>query len=244
MIERRAEQILLQTLVYGPMPVGEAAALCEALLEREDAPITVATASRALAGLRAMAGDFEEARRLRDRDLEILAELGVDLMAVYAQELYGTVELLAGEPAAAEERFRAAYEATKGDIARATFAALLAEAVRRRGRLDEALALTDEAARVASDEDLTTNVQWRATRARALTQAGRAAEAHDLARQAVEIAERTDFLSLQADALTALPGGRARALALYVQKGNVAAASSLCRATATATAAPRIQART
>ena len=103
MIERRAEQILLQTLVYGPMPVGEAAALCEALLEREDAPITVATASRALAGLRAMAGDFEEARRLRDRDLEILAELGVDLMAVYAQERFNRLAIARATPPAAPD---------------------------------------------------------------------------------------------------------------------------------------------
>jgi tetratricopeptide (TPR) repeat protein len=228
-IEQRAEQILLQTLVYGPMPVDEAAAICEALLEREGARITVATACRALAGLRAMAGEFDEARRLRDRDLEILGELGFDLMAAYAQELYGAVELLAGHPAAAEERFRFAYEATKGEIARATFAALRAEALRRLGRLDEALALTEEAARIASEEDLTTNVQWRVTRARALTQAGRTAEAGELAREAVEIAERTDFLSLQADALSALPGGRERALALYAQKGNVAAVIAVTR---------------
>jgi DNA-binding SARP family transcriptional activator len=228
-IERRAEQILLQTLVYGPTPVGEAAALCERLLEREDAPITVATASRALAGLRAMAGDFEEARRLRDRDLAILTELGFELMTVYAEELYGTVELLAGDTVAAEERFRRGYDATKGEIGGATFAALLAEAARRSGRLDEALALTEEAARAAPDEDLTTNVQWRATRARALTDAGRAAEAHVLAREAVELAERTDFLSLQADAVAALPepGARARARVLYARKGNLSAAAAL-----------------
>ena len=55
-----------------------------------------------------MAGDFDEARRLVQTADEILSELGDLQSAVTQQE--ALVEMLAGEPAAAEARLRWGYE--------------------------------------------------------------------------------------------------------------------------------------
>ena len=57
---------LVQALYYGPTPVDEAIARCEELLaERPDDRSLSASVTGAIAGLRAMRGDLEQARRLQ-----------------------------------------------------------------------------------------------------------------------------------------------------------------------------------
>jgi len=78
---------------------------------------------------------------------------------------------------------------------------------------------------------------WRNTRALVLAQRDEAEKAEELAREAVAIARRTDYLNMHADALLALGdvlaiGGRPaegiqsveEALLLYERKGNLASA--------------------
>jgi ATP/maltotriose-dependent transcriptional regulator MalT len=147
--------------------------------------------------------------------------------------VWALVELLAGDLAAAEREARAGYDALGGvgDLARPTLAAILARTVEVQGRDDEAIELTEESERTAGAEDLTTQVQWRGPRARALARRGERAEAEPLARAAVAIAEQTDFLTLHADALCDLAyvtrdkAVLRRALDLYERKGNVAGAA-------------------
>jgi hypothetical protein len=70
-------------------------------------------------------------------------------------------------------------------------------------------------------------VQWRGPRAKVLAARGERDEAERLAREAVELAERTDFLNLRGDALANLAevtgSGLEDAAAAYTQKGNAAA---------------------
>jgi DNA-binding SARP family transcriptional activator len=91
-------------LYYGPARVGRASARCRQLLDEE----TATAAGRAgvlafLGGLMAMTGEFGEARALLAEAAETYAELGMTgAAAVAVGSVEGDVELLAGEPAAAE----------------------------------------------------------------------------------------------------------------------------------------------
>ncbi len=69
--------ILVQALYYGPTPVSEAITRAESLLaERPDDRSLKASITGAIAGLRAMRGDFDEARRLQADARALYEELG------------------------------------------------------------------------------------------------------------------------------------------------------------------------
>jgi DNA-binding SARP family transcriptional activator len=228
-LEERATIMLLQTLLFGPAPVGEAIRRCEEVLASSPGQLLTATACRALGGLKAMAGEPEEARILLRRDREILESLGFEMLALFTAEVWGLVELLAGDAAAAERELQRSYDglAELGEIAAPTMAAILAEALWRQGRHDEALEATEASERLAPPDDLTTQVQWRGPRAKVLAARGERDEAERLAREAVELAGRTDFLNLRGDALANLAevtgSGLDEAAAAYREKGNEAA---------------------
>jgi ATP/maltotriose-dependent transcriptional regulator MalT len=114
---------------------------------------------------------------------------------------------------------------------------MLAQAVLAQGRADDALRYTQLSEQTSAEDDLSPQVQWRAARAKVLAQLGQRDEAEQLARSAVALAERTDFLILRADALVDLvnvlrgngsagSGDAVReAIDLYERKGNVVAAA-------------------
>jgi hypothetical protein len=92
----------------------------------------------------------------------------LDMLALFTAEVWALVELLAGDAAAAERELRRSYDglAKLGEIAAPTMAAILAEALWRQGRHDEAHEATEASERLVSPDDLTTQVQWRGPRAR------------------------------------------------------------------------------
>jgi tetratricopeptide (TPR) repeat protein len=114
----------------------------------------------------------------------------------------------------------------------------------KRGRFPEARALLDQgeaeearlltmAAEAAAEPDIPEQFLWRKARARVLAAQGAGEEAERLAREAVDLAARTDHLEEQADTLLALAevlrrAGRPaeaatavrQAVGLYEQKGN------------------------
>jgi DNA-binding SARP family transcriptional activator len=232
--------LLIGTWLFGPTPVKEAIARCEALLVLEETPRRIeATCYRALAGLRAMQGRFEEARVLLERDREIIDELGLRVASAVAAEIWGIVELLAGRPEAAEQRLRAGIAVLEpmGEASEmSTLAAVLAGAVYKQGRLAEVLELTELSSRSAADDDFSTQVQWRGAQAKALATEGQTEQAEALAAEAVELVGASDFLNLRGGALLDLAevlwsGGRLRearaaaeqAKGLFSEKGNVIA---------------------
>jgi tetratricopeptide (TPR) repeat protein len=114
---------------------------------------------------------------------------------------------------------------------------MLAQALYDQGRLDDA----EEAARLsrenAAGEDVSPQIVWRGVEAKILARRGETYDAETLAREAVEIAAATDFLTYHADALSDLAevleaAGRAEeareavrsALDLYEEKGNLVSA--------------------
>jgi tetratricopeptide (TPR) repeat protein len=221
--------------LFGPTPVPEAIARCREIHEQlSGSPVAAARILRPMAALHAMAGEFEEARRLVAAGDAILGEVGGLQAAVTQQE--ALVELLADRPAAAEATLRRGYEALAemGEKALlATTAAMLAQAVYAQARHDEAAELCRVSEERAAAEDVSAQVGSRAVRAKLLAAEGRLEEAEELAAEAVRLAERTDFLTLHADALMDLgevlgESGRAdadaaveAALELYRRKGDV-----------------------
>jgi predicted ATPase len=118
-------------------------------------------------------------------------------------------------------------------------AASLAVAIIEQGRYEEAEEFAALSAELAASGDLITQVLWRRVRARVLIQRSEIDAAETLAREAVRIAEATDFINDRADALIDLShvleaasrgagavDAASHALHLYEQKGNVVAAAA------------------
>ena len=225
-------------LVHGPEPVPGALTSCQALLDSVSGDRKVeAILVGALAQLRAMNDEPDAARELYRRAQGILTELqaGVDALSTSLDS--GRVELLAGDPAAAEVELRRDFDALTAigeTYFRSTVAALLAEARWRRGDPDEAITLADLAAELADEDDILSQVLWRTTKAKALASSD-AETAQALATAAVERAAATEEIGLHADALTAqaevllksgLPGAARtaldQALDLYARKRDLA----------------------
>ena len=205
---RTAAQSLHLTLgaaVFGPRPVPDAIARCEEILAHARGQRRVtASALRALAALKAMAGEFAEARELMQRFSAIVEDLGLRVTAASASETYAVVELLAGDPVAAERGLRSGYAQLEqmGEASTsANLAALLAQALHVQGRDEEAVAVSDV---TPADDDVSAHVHLSGARARALASVGRLEEAERLARAAVERAAQTDFLTMWGDAVTDL----------------------------------------
>jgi tetratricopeptide (TPR) repeat protein len=152
----------------------------------------------------------------------------------------GLVELLADDAVAAEAALRRGYEplVEMGDTSfLARIAALLGEALRRQGREEASLRVTEEAAALAAPDDFVTQCSWRTTKARALAARGEHVEALRLARESLEAVDRTDAVIAHGDALLGLAdalraagadadarGAAARAGELYEQKGDLVGA--------------------
>ncbi|UGS37043.1 BTAD domain-containing putative transcriptional regulator [Capillimicrobium parvum] len=229
------------SLFFGPTPAPEAIRRGEQIREQVAAdPAITAEALQPLAALHAMQGRFDRARTLLRQCDAVLADLGLSLSSAVSHHA-AIVELLAGEPAAAERHLRDGYRLLEemGDRALlSTTAAFLGQAVLAQGRDDEAGELAVLAAELTADDDLITHVVWRGVRARSLAARGDAGEAVDLAREAVALAEPSDFLSHRGDAhldLGIVLGAAGRreesaracesARALYEAKGNVVGAA-------------------
>jgi tetratricopeptide (TPR) repeat protein len=220
----------------GPTPVPDAIAICaEIRKEVEGSPLATAQMLPPFASLYAMRGEFETARSLVQEANTLLGALG-RIYTVALAHHDATVELLAGEPAAAEERLRTAYERLDELGEKALFAStasMLAHAVYAQGRYDEAAQFCRAGREAAAPDDLSAQVEWRGVSAKLMAQRGRYAEAETLAREAVELVAQTDFLRSHGDALLdlgdvlALRGEPQKAAAafragleLYEEKGD------------------------
>jgi predicted ATPase/DNA-binding SARP family transcriptional activator len=233
--------LLAACSLFSPTPVTEGLRTWEEILAEPPAQRRVlATACRALAGLNAMVGRFDEAREYCARDKELLAELGLRISAAAAGEVYGAVEQLAGDLERAAEEFMRGYQAFDELGERSGLSTLASHAAHAHcdlGRYDEAHRLSVIGEENASPEDLSTQMLWRAARARCAAAAGELDEAEGLAREGVAVAERTDFILMHASTLQSLAevllgrrdqvgaaGAIRSALELYERKGNVVAA--------------------
>jgi tetratricopeptide (TPR) repeat protein len=233
--------LLVQALVYGPTPVDDAIArLADFYAHAVGDRALEAALTSSLAMLHAMRGDIDEGRERYAQARAIYDELGLNYRRANRSLVLATVEMLAGNPSAAEQELRWGYDmlAAMGEKGmRSTLAAYLAEALCAQGRLEEAEQFSEICERTAGSDDIVAQVLWRTALAKVYARRERFAEAERLALEADRLAEETDFPELRAGATMALAevlfvSGRideAQPLARHAQeiherKGNVVAA--------------------
>jgi ATP/maltotriose-dependent transcriptional regulator MalT len=203
--EARSASAYTLAALHGPTPVPEAIARSERLLAqglatRQAEGLVLCV----LAHLRAMQGDFDEARELYTRARALLEELGVAVVAAWTSLESSAVEMLAGEPARAEERLRPDYEALTNmgeKFFLPLLTALLARSVLAQGRPEEAAEIAGTVIELAAEDDIEPQALSRGVRARILASEGKLDEAERLAREAVELMRKTDAPVKQGDAL-------------------------------------------
>jgi class 3 adenylate cyclase/tetratricopeptide (TPR) repeat protein len=203
--EARSASSYTLAALEGPTPVPMAIDRCEKLLahglaNRQAEALVLAV----LAHLRAMQGDFEEARELYTRARALFEELGLAVLAAWTSVRSSGVEMLAGDPARAEEDLRKDFETLTGmgeKFILPPLTALLARSVFAQGRSEEATEIAGMAKELAAEDDLEAQVLWRGVRARILATEGDFEEAERLAQEAVDLMRTSDAPVKQADAL-------------------------------------------
>ena len=215
---------LAQALYFGPTPVPEAIRRCEELLaERSDDRPRKASIMTLLAGLRAMQGEFAEARQLQASARALYEELGQRLRIATIRALVAAeIESLAGSPAESASILRWAHGelTTMGATSvMSTIAAFLADALVAAGAGEDALRYSEIAEASAADADVATQVMWRVARAKI-------GDNRLLAEEAVRLAEPTDYPEIKARALVAV-GDIDGARRIFEAKGNIAAVERL-----------------
>ncbi len=194
---------LTRAALLGPRPVDEAMQRSIAVLERGHGDLRVeAYANSVLAVLHAMRGGFEVARHQYARVRSILEDAGMNVLIASLHMYPAMAELAARDYSAAERELRVGYEALERMGERSylsTTAAYLARPVYELGRVEEAYELTLVSEAAASRDDLASHILWRGTRAKVLAVAGNGS-ALACAEEGVALAERTDCLTMQAEA--------------------------------------------
>jgi predicted ATPase/class 3 adenylate cyclase/DNA-binding winged helix-turn-helix (wHTH) protein len=225
------------SLWWGPTPVAEAIRRCEAIRNEVSGSLTAAAhVLQPLAGLHAMQGHFDRARELQADSVGAFEELGLTLSFAVSHTA-AIVELLAGDPVAAERSLRRGWRAFeemgyKEELS--STAAWLAQALLAQQRDEEAERFAELSEELAPADELMAQVMWRGVRALSLTGRGRMEEAERLAREAVELVNKSDFLNDRGDAMFGLAAvlrkaerpedartAFTEALGLYERKGNV-----------------------
>ena len=229
-------------LLQGPMPAAEGARKTERLLRQAAGNLVLeANLSGFLAALEALDGRFGAARAHIAESCERLHDLGLRWQAGVQELLAGHIELLAGDPVAAERHMLVAKESFVAIGDRwflSTVSVDLPRPVYEQGRYADALSLVEAIDEVPAPADREWEVKRWGIRARLLAGDGRIEEAERCARKGVAAAVGTDLLWFHADALIDLAevlrradrsreaaDAAADALALYEQKGIVASAA-------------------
>jgi class 3 adenylate cyclase/tetratricopeptide (TPR) repeat protein len=233
-----------QGLCYGPTPVPTAIeelerALADDLGDRQSEALLLCS----LARLKALDGEFQQARNLIHRAGRLRDDLGTNIVYPVTSLHSSQVELLAGDLAAAEDDLRRDYAKLSSVGERWVLplvGVLLADVTCALGRYAEAADLLQEAGASADEHDVETQALLRRVEARIQANRGAFDEAVRLAREAVDLVRQTDEPLTQAAALLDLAAvastgdlvddarnARAEALALYEMKEATAAAKQV-----------------
>ena len=244
--ESRSADHLCMGLLHGPTPVDDAIARIELMLENvEGNALLHANVTAALAELKAMQTDFDEARTLCANARSSYQRLGLRLGLAGLMQVSGTIELLAGDAVAAESILRESHDLVVGITGFYGYhSLLLARALYVQNRYDEARILVDEAVSLSRTQEIESQVNWRLLKGPLVARAGDTREAEKILAKALTLVRETDALNLQARTHAAHAevlqlagrtdeaGEAARAaIELFERKGNVAAAAQVGVAT-------------
>jgi hypothetical protein len=222
-------------LLWGPTPVEVALAELRTFSGWTDLDENARMELLVIEGaLRGLAGDFEQARRLAAEGRRALLELGQKVQYAGFSQPVAIIELLSGDARAAERILQEAREILAAAGERgflSTVLALLALAVAKQGRHDEAGEIADESRRIGAEDDIVTQIYWRVAKAQAVA-GGDPSQATQLAAETIELTATYDSFDsptatvevarfLEPDVARAALEG---ALAGAVAKGNVVTA--------------------
>jgi DNA-binding SARP family transcriptional activator/tetratricopeptide (TPR) repeat protein len=202
-LENHVLGLICITLHRGTLPVDEAIARANEIHDTTASTYVRSSALGALALLRAMKGEFDEARALVEEDRRMLEELGLLQPAAAHSIAVSEVEAIAGDDAAAERILRAGLEAvTAGDDEHSAknVAWRLALALVRQGRYDDAEPFV-RAAESGQHSTFWIEVWCRIVLARIEGYRGNAARARELVGLGLERMSSVDESGFHADAL-------------------------------------------
>ena len=196
---------LAGVFVVLPVPADAAVDRAEQLLQAAGGePGAQAEILMPLSLLYAYAGRFADARAALVRGRSMYNEFGAKIEWALGGIAAGQIELVAGDPAAAERCLSEAYEVFRATGERRyllSAASPLAEALYAQGRLEEAQRMTEEAEALAGAGDVDAHARWRATRAKLLARRGQFPAARRLADEAVALVSPTSWATLKAQLL-------------------------------------------
>jgi class 3 adenylate cyclase/tetratricopeptide (TPR) repeat protein len=181
--------------LWGPVPVDEALRECRRLSEAADtmgrarAELLVAEGT-----LLALTGEFGRGRALAADGRAQLYELGLQMQYAAIGMPAAMIEFLARDFVAAAEILDEAREILLNAGERgylSTVYGLLALALAKQGRYDDAGRMADEGRAIGAEDDLITQIYWRVARAHVSAARGDAETARALATEVVELA--TDY---------------------------------------------------
>lgn len=233
---------LVITSIWGSMPAKRALIECgDALMRAGGDRKLEATALLGSAVVQAMQGHHSEAQRLIRRAGAIVEELGSSVFTVVARaQMGGYAYMYADDPEAAEREELRSFSFLEGQedkVWLSTLAAMLGQATLAQHRLSDADRYARIAEAICASDDLDAQIRWRGVRAGILLRTGQLDAAAELAREAVRLAETTDFVDDHAESLVVLgdvlshmdrQDGAVRALEqaarLYERKGNIVSA--------------------
>ncbi len=232
--EARGAIAYAMAALYGHTPVGEAIARCTDIARSVEADRrTQSHVLSRLAELLARDGSFEDARAAYRRSKAQLLELGSDFHAATIALNSWRVELLAGDLDAAESELRDAHrilEEMGEHYHLSTVAAALARVRFEQGALEEAEHFAEQAAGLASEDDVVSQTLWRGVRARVRAATDDLEAAERFGREAVELIGATQDVLLQSEALADL----ADVLVAAGRRGEAREALERARSIATA----------
>jgi predicted ATPase len=204
-LEARMLSAYSQSLCDGPTSVHEAIASCEEMvagnLGHKQSEAIILNSLALLVGLD---GDFDRARTLYRQARAMLEDLGASVLAASTSFMLGRVELLAGNPVAAEADLRRDYErlTAMGEVfLRPSIGIMLARALLAQERTEEAERLAVEAERLADEDDIEVQALSRSLKARALARRGELDKAVQLGREAVALIPGSEAPLMRTEAL-------------------------------------------
>jgi class 3 adenylate cyclase/tetratricopeptide (TPR) repeat protein len=189
-------------VAYGPTPAVEGIRRCREVFDQAHGDRKVmSSALFSQADFEAFLGRFDAARGLLAHARALLEEVALPVWSAgpLAQET-GWVELLAGDPAAAEEELRrsCATLSAVGEVSwLSTNAGILAEALYAQGHYDEAKRFTMISEEAAGAEDVYSHVLWRSVRAKIHAVQCEPDEALALVAVSARLADATDCLYIR-----------------------------------------------
>jgi tetratricopeptide (TPR) repeat protein len=227
---------------WGPKPIHEVLRLCDETLAGAPSKRVEAQALITRGAARGVLGELEDGRRDLAAGRELIRDLGHRISWAGLSSIEVDMELAAGDPARAYEAAkegREALEASSETGFQATVTGCLAQAALALGRDDEALRLANETRELAAPDDFEPRAREQFVRAQVLARRGDFAGADDLIAAAAELADPTDWLTLQHELacaraevarLAGRPGEQREALehalSLAEAKGNLVVGAS------------------